>query len=76
MVELLETVLSHGRDEVIGIGMDYQRRFGPPERFAEAYTLAERAGLKRTVHSETGPLRHITVAIDLSGAGESITATT
>ncbi len=66
-VELVETVIAHRRDEVVGIGMDYEERLGPPERFAEAYALAGRAGLRRTVHSETGPPSHITTALDVLG---------
>jgi adenosine deaminase len=66
-VELVETVISERRDEVIGIGMDYEERLGPPERFWRAYQIAGAAGLQRTVHSETGPPSNIETALDLLG---------
>jgi adenosine deaminase len=66
-VELVETVIEQRRDEVIGIGMDYEERLGPPERFWRAYEIAGAAGLHRTVHSETGPPSNILTALDVLG---------
>jgi adenosine deaminase len=66
-IELVETVIAERCDEVIGIGMDYEERLGPPERFWRAYELAGAAGLHRTVHSETGPPSNILTALDTLG---------
>jgi adenosine deaminase len=48
---MVETVLAHRTDEVVGVGMDFDERKGAPESFAEAYHLAGRAGLHRTAHA-------------------------
>jgi len=66
-VELVEQVVEHRIDEVVGIGLDYAEVKGPPERFVEAYRLAARAGLQRTAHSESGPPRHVTTLLDELG---------
>ncbi len=67
-VEMMDTVLAHRRDEVIGIGMDYAEAEFPPERFWKAYRMAERAGLHRTAHqSEDAPPRNIETCLDLLG---------
>ena len=59
-VEMVETILEHRRDEVIGIGMDYAEAEFPPERFWKAYRMAEAAGLRLTAHqSEDAPPRNI-----------------
>jgi adenosine deaminase len=49
-LEILDHVLAHRRDEVVGIGLDGAERNGPPGRFVELYERAGRAGLKRTAH--------------------------
>lgn len=61
---LVETVVEHRDDRVLGIGLDYAEVNGPPQRFTEAYALAGRHGLNRTAHSETGPPSHITALLD------------
>ncbi|PWW24142.1 adenosine deaminase [Geodermatophilus normandii] len=66
-VELVEQVVEHRVDEVLGIGLDYAEVNGPPGRFVEAYRLAARAGLRRTAHSESGPPRHVEVLLDELG---------
>lgn len=66
-VELVEQVVEHRVDEVLGIGLDYAEVNGPPGRFVEAYRLAARAGLQRTAHSESGPPRHVEVLLDELG---------
>ncbi len=66
-VELVEQVVEHRVDEVLGIGLDYAEVNGPPGRFVEAYRLAERNGLRRTAHSESGPPRHVEVLLDRLG---------
>lgn len=63
-VSLVEEVVEHRVDEVVGIGMDYQEILGPPAPFAPAFALARRAGLHRTAHSESGPPAHIEVILD------------
>ena len=63
-VELVEQVIEHRVDEVLGIGLDYAEVNGPPGRFVEAFALAGRAGLRRTAHSESGPPRHVEVLLD------------
>lgn len=50
-VAMVEEVLRHRREEVIGLGMDYAERDGPPERFAAAYALARQGGLHLTAHA-------------------------
>jgi adenosine deaminase len=51
-VAMVETVLAHPRDAVVGIGQDdlTPEFTEDPARFAEAYALAERHGLRRTAH--------------------------
>lgn len=66
-VELVEQVVEHRADEVLGIGLDYAEVNGPPGRFVEAYRLAARHGLRRTAHSESGPPRHVEVLLDELG---------
>jgi adenine deaminase len=63
-VELVKQVIAHGRDEVLGIGLDYAEVNGPPGKFVEAFQLAGRAGLGRTAHSESGPPSHILTLLD------------
>jgi adenosine deaminase len=50
-VEMVQWVLDHRCDEVVGIGMDYREVDRPPEWFAPAYALARKAGLKTTAHA-------------------------
>ena len=68
-LEMVEAVISHPREEVVGIGMDYLEVGNPPEKFWKAYQLAGLHGLKRTAHAgEFGePARNIETAIDLLG---------
>ncbi|GAA3224626.1 adenosine deaminase [Actinocorallia longicatena] len=61
---LVETVIEHRTEEVVGIGLDYEEVNGPPGLFATAFRRAERAGLNRTAHSESGPPRHIEILLD------------
>ncbi|AQA02738.1 adenosine deaminase [Mycobacterium sp. MS1601] len=63
-VSLVQEVIDHRVDEVVGIGLDYQEILGPPAPFAPAYALAEQAGLHRTAHSESGPPSHIDTILD------------
>ncbi|PJJ58563.1 adenosine deaminase [Mumia flava] len=61
---LVDAVVEHRIDEVVGVGLDYAEVNGPPGLFADAFVHAGRAGLERTAHSESGPPRHIEVILD------------
>ncbi len=67
--ELVDLVITHRRDEIVGIGLEDYELAGPPERFAAAYDKARRAGLRRTAHSsEHAPTAANTVVcLDLLG---------
>lgn len=73
-VALVRTVLDDGRPEVLGVGQDdlTEQKTESPERWAEAYALAARHGLRRTAHVAEIPgstAEAVTVAIrDLSCA--------
>jgi len=47
---VLDDVLTHPHEYVVGIGIDGPEDKGPPERFAPVFQRAGRAGLKRTAH--------------------------
>lgn len=64
-IELVRNVIRHRTDDILGIGLDYEEVTGPPERFAEAFALAKKAGLHRTAHSESGPPQNIITLLDL-----------
>jgi adenosine deaminase len=67
-VALVELLLAHRRDELVGIGLDYAEDGNPPERFWKAFALAGRAGLHRTAHAcEDAPARNVETALDLLG---------
>ena len=65
--EMVQWVVQHRADEVLGIGIDYREVDRPPELFAEAYALARRHGLKTTAHAgEFGmPWTNVQTALDL-----------
>lgn len=65
-VEMVETMLAHPREAVIGIGMDYAEADFPPERFWKAYRMAEQAGYHLTAHqAEDASPRNIETCLDL-----------
>lgn len=66
-VEMVEWVLAHRCDEVVGIGIDYREVDHPPEWFEPAYALARKGGLKTTAHAgEFGmPWTNVRTAIDV-----------
>jgi adenosine deaminase len=67
-LEMLETVLAHRRDEVIGMGLDYAETGHPPEQFWKAFRQASAAGLHLTAHAcEEGPPRNVETCLDLLG---------
>lgn len=66
-VEMVQWVIAHRREEVLGIGIDYRENDRPPEWFAPAYALARQAGLKTTAHAgEFGmPWTNVRTAVEL-----------
>lgn len=66
-VEMVQWVIDHRVDEVVGIGIDYREVDRPPELFAAAYALARRGGLKTTAHAgEFGlPWTNVRTAVEL-----------
>ncbi len=67
-LQMVEEVIEHRRDEVIGLGMDAAEAPDPPEQFAECFALAANAGLHRTSHaSEDAPPVNITTCLDVLG---------
>ncbi len=66
-MEMVEWMIAHRAPETIGLGIDYREPEGPPERFAEAYASAKRAGFKLTAHAgEFGcPWQNVAAALDL-----------
>ena len=66
--EMVQTVLEHPREEVVGIGMDHAEAEHPPEKFWKAYRRAGERGLRRTAHaSEDAPARNVETCLDLLG---------
>lgn len=66
--EMVEQVLAHRPDELIGLGMDGAEAPDPPEQFVEAYRLAKAGGLRLTAHAcEDAPAQNITTCLDLLG---------
>ncbi len=66
--EMVEQMLEHRHDELIGLGMDGAEAPDPPEQFVDAYRLARSAGLRLTAHAcEDAPARNITTCLDLLG---------
>jgi adenosine deaminase len=67
-VEMVNEVLAHRPDELIGLGMDGAEAPDPPEKFAEAYRLARDGGLRLTAHAcEDAPAQNITTCLDVLG---------
>ncbi len=70
--ELLDVMIEHPRDEVIGIGLDSLTTDAreAPERYAEAFALANRASLHRTAHvaeNSDETAANIAIALDMLG---------
>jgi len=67
-LELVETVLNHRCDDLIGLGLDYAEAGNPPEKFWKAFRLAGSRGLRLTAHScEDAPPRNVETCLDLLG---------
>ena len=66
--QMLEEIIAYRRDEVLGIGMDGDELRDPPEKFAEVFRAAARAGLRLTAHaSHDAPAAYVTTCLDLLG---------
>jgi adenosine deaminase len=66
--QMVEEVLAHRVDELIGLGMDGAEAPDPPEKFVEAYRAAKAGGLRLTSHaSEDAPPVNITTCLDVLG---------
>jgi adenosine deaminase len=66
--QMVEEVLENRVDELIALGMDGAEAPDPPEKFAEAFALARRGGLRLTSHaSEDAPPVNITTCLDVLG---------
>jgi adenosine deaminase len=67
-IQFLDLVLSDRRQEVIGIGLDYNEVGHPPGLYAEVYRRAKNAGLHVTAHAgENGPSANVEESLDLLG---------
>jgi len=68
-VEMVELMIENRRDELIGIGADYNTTFHPPEAFWRAFRTAGNAGFYRTSHvSEySHPARDVEAALEVLG---------
>jgi adenosine deaminase len=66
-VDMVQWVIAHRQDRVLGIGIDYSEVDRPPELFAPAYAMARKAGLKTTAHAgEFGmPWTNVQTAVEL-----------
>ncbi len=66
-IDMVQWVVAHRCDEVLGIGIDYSEVDRPPEMFAPAYAMARRAGLRTTAHAgEFGmPWTNVQTAVEL-----------
>jgi adenosine deaminase len=65
--EMVEWMIAHRRERIIGLGMDYRETDHPPEFFWKAYRATKRAGFRLTAHAgEFGcHWRNVETAIDL-----------
>ena len=67
-LEMVQIVIDHPREELIGIGMDYAEAEHPPEKFWKAFRLAAEHGYRLTSHaSEDAPARNVETCLDLLG---------
>ena len=66
-VQVVQWMIEHRCDELLGLGIDYRENDRPPELFAPAYALARRAGFRTTAHAgEFGmPWTNVKTALDL-----------
>jgi adenosine deaminase len=66
--QMVEELLEHRCDALVGLGMDGEEAPDPPEKFAQPFAAAGEAGLRRTSHaSEDAPPANIATCLDLLG---------
>ncbi len=70
--EMMDSIIAHRHERVVGIGLDGPERAGPPARFESVYRRATQAGQKKTAHvcednqSLAGaPPSHLDACLDL-----------
>jgi adenosine deaminase len=64
--EFLDMVLGDRRDEVIGIGLDYNEAPFPPAPYKQMYARAGAAGLRLAAHAgESGPAENVRDSLDI-----------
>jgi adenosine deaminase len=70
--EMMDLIVAHRHERVVGIGLDGPERAGPPTKFESAYRRATQAGLKKTAHvcedNQTlaeAPPSHLDACLDL-----------
>ncbi|MBT0567458.1 adenosine deaminase [Williamsia sp. CHRR-6] len=67
-VQLVEAMIAHPSEYVIGLGIDDDEATGPPEMFVDAFTLAGRHGIRRTAHAgELGVAANVRTSLELLG---------
>lgn len=67
-VEIVEKVIEHRCEEVIGIGMDNGEKGNPPSKFVEAYKIAKNAGYHLCGHTgQVTPASNIEFLLDELG---------
>lgn len=67
-LEMVDQMLEHRRDELIGLGMDGAEAPDPPEKFVEAFRRAGKGGLRLTSHAcEDAPPVNIVTCLDMLG---------
>ena len=70
--EVMDMVLAHRHERVVGIGLDGPERAGPPATFQALYRRATQAGLRKTAHVcednqtlQEAPPSHLLDCLDL-----------
>lgn len=67
-IQFVTMVCAYRRDDIIGIGLDFDESANPPEVFEEAFKLAAKNGLHKTSHEgEVGPASNVVNSIDVLG---------
>jgi adenosine deaminase len=67
-LEMVEKVIAHPCEHLIGLGLDYAEAGNPPEKFWKSFRLAGSRGLRRTAHAcEDAPPRNVETCLDLLG---------
>jgi len=65
---MVDELIEHRNEALVGLGMDGEEAPDPPEKFAAAFTRARAAGLRTTSHaSEDAPPVNIVTCLDVLG---------